>query len=99
MLSFIYTPQFIQVTQSTEWYQSNWMYLLYALSFLVFIFLVLRWRTKQLIIEREGLLGKIDDATSKVKKQAEKLKLQSQNLSRRTFNLSLAGKGIFGRII
>ena len=63
-----------------EWYSTWWMYLIYAAVFLTSLFVLLKWRTKQLISEREGLLNKIEIATKKTRKQSEKLKLQSKRL-------------------
>lgn len=77
------------------WYQSWWAYLIYALAAFLIVYMIVRWRSRNLKLEKYKLEAIVKDRTREIKdkshlleEQAEKLKEMDQAKSRFFANIS-----------
>jgi len=62
------------------WYQTWWAFLVYAVTALLFIFLVVRWRSWKLVQEKQKLEQIIKERTEKINDQKQQLLEQAEKL-------------------
>lgn len=62
------------------WYHTLWAYLLYLLMFVSFLWIILKWRSRQLKVKNIALEKLIEVRTSEVRQQANQLKIQAEEL-------------------
>lgn len=62
------------------WYRTWWAYFSYLFLFLGFLWIILRWRSRQLEAKNEALEKLVAVRTSEVQHQANQLKIQSEKL-------------------
>ena len=65
---------------SPPWYRTWWSYLAYFLLFLLFLWAILKWRSRQLELKNEALEKLIAVRTSEVQHQANQLRIQAEKL-------------------
>ncbi len=70
------------------WYRSWWAYGIYAFLGALLIYGIIRWRLRQLTLEKRKLEQLVDQKTAEVKKQAEQLKELDKAKSRFFANIS-----------
>lgn len=77
------------------WYQTWWAYVLYAAAALFAVFLLLKWRSRKLVLEKEKLehvirqrTQEIEDKNRQLQEQSEKLKEMDKIKSRFFANIS-----------
>ncbi len=62
------------------WYRTWWAYVLYIFLFIGFLWILLRWRSRQLNAKNEALEKLVDVRTSEVQHQANQLLIQAEKL-------------------
>lgn len=70
------------------WFRSWWAYSIYLLLFITIVFGFAKWRSRQLLREKEALEKLVAERTVQVKAQAEKLKEMDKLKSRFFANIS-----------
>ncbi len=69
-----------QFKVSPPWYQTWWAYLLYAAAVFFGVFLLLKWRSRKLILEKEKLEHIIHQRTREIENKNRQLQDQSEKL-------------------
>ncbi len=62
------------------WYQTWWAFLIYAVTAVLFMFLVVRWRSWRLVQEKQKLEQIIEERTEKINDQKQQLLEQAEKL-------------------
>ncbi len=75
-----YSERLVTFSIQAPWYRTWLAYLIYFVSFFGFVLFVVRWRSANLIKEKELLENRVQEATDEIRSQAEKLHLQAEKL-------------------
>ena len=62
------------------WYQTWWANVFYVLALLSLMFLVVRWRSRKLVREKENLEGIIHQRTREIEDKSSQLEIQAEQL-------------------
>jgi signal transduction histidine kinase/DNA-binding NarL/FixJ family response regulator len=62
------------------WYKTWWAFSVYGLLFFLLVFLIVKWRSRQLLIEKQRLEQIVKDRTKEIEEKKQQLEEQSQQL-------------------
>ncbi len=74
------SENFIDIKISPPWFRSWWAYVIYIGLFILSIFVLLNWRSRQLKAKNEMLETIVATRTAEVQHQANQLKIQAEKL-------------------
>ncbi|MGD2090423.1 MAG: response regulator [Candidatus Aminicenantes bacterium] len=70
------------------WYKTWWAFLIYAVAAFLMVFLIVKWRSRQLVMEKQRLEQIVKDRTKEIEEKSEQLKEMDKLKSRFFANIS-----------